>query len=276
MSKIQKTKKQTEELNSSQIKEILLRFSQALRATEKLYAEGKANDFETHVSLAAIFNETSREITDACSLLGYNESIEDLLSVEDFFVQSGVDVTPEDMMTSGEKENVTFVDNDTDVISSIPHPMAYTKVDSSTNVKLGQFLQRPVQIFDTTWQIGTHLNAATTTFDPWHAFFNHPSIKRKLDNYYMVRCNLHLKFVINASPFYYGAALTAYQPMVDYLPGNIVQSVSNRLENVLLSQRPHLYLYPQNSQGGEMVLPFIYPKNWMDATSAANLTSIGS
>jgi hypothetical protein len=197
----------------------------------------------------------------------------------DIYVQSGletgIDTTPTDTPEDSVQQNVSFIDGENDVVSSIPHPMAYTKVDCSQNVDLGDFLQRPVQVYSDTWQIGTHLSAATSTFRPWHDFFNHASIKKKLDNYYMVRCNLHLKFVINASPFYYGSCLVAYQPLTDYTPGLIVPSTSGRLENVLLSQRPHIYLYPQNSQGGEMVLPFLYYKNWLDATSASDLDAMG-
>lgn len=274
MCKNQKNKKQTEELNSSKIKEILLQFTQAMRCIEAQYSEGKASDFETHVSLASIFNETSRKITDTCSLFGYIEPVENLLSVEDFFVQSGIEMTPDSTSGADQIQNVGFSKEET-VIADIPHPMAYTKVDTSQNVELGDYLSRPVQIHTKSWQIGTTIDAATENFRPWHLFFNHPSIKRKLDNYYMVRCNLHLKFVINASPFYYGCAIAAYQPLPVFNPAPVVLSAADRLENVSFSQRPHIYLYPQDSQGGEMVLPFLYHKNWLDATSATDLTDMG-
>jgi len=189
--------------------------------------------------------------------------------------QSGIDVQPVDTAEVTQEQNVGFADGPADVISSIPHDMSYTKVDTSQNVELGSFLQRPVQIFEQAWQIGTNLTAATSTFDPWYEFFLKSSIKKKLDNYYLVRCNLHLKFVINASPFYYGCCLVAYQPLTSFNPGLILTN-SGRDENVLLSQRPHIYLYPQNSQGGEMVLPFLYHKNWLNATSAADLVSMGT
>jgi hypothetical protein len=35
-------------------------------------------------------------------------------------------------------------------------------------------------------------------------------------------------------------------------------------------------LYPQNGQGGEMILPFLYHKNWLDATTEADLISMGT
>jgi hypothetical protein len=153
--------------------------------------------------------------------------------------------------------------------------MNYIKVDSSQNIELGDFLKRPVLIDSRTWGIGNTLDIASDYFDPWNLFFAKASIKRKLDNYYMVRCNLHLKFIINASPFFYGCTLVSYQPLIDFNPAPIILSSTTRKENVPLSQRPHIYLYPQNCQGGEMVLPFLYYKNWLDATSASDLTNMG-
>jgi hypothetical protein len=187
----------------------------------------------------------------------------------------GIDTDPSTTADETVEQNVGFSDPPNNVISAIPHPMAYLKVDSSQNIDLGSFLQRPVQIYQKTWAVGNTIDAASDKFTPWHLYFNKASIKKKLDNYYMVRCNLHLKFVINASPFFYGCVLASYQPMTNFNPAPIVLSASRRLENIPLSQRPHIYLYPQNSQGGEMVLPFLYHKNWLNATSSSDLTSMG-
>jgi hypothetical protein len=192
-------------------------------------------------------------------------------------VQGDVGIDTDVVSSSNEttEQNVGFSDPPNNVISSIPHPMSYLKVDASQNIELGDFLKRPVQIYSKNWIIGGTLDAASDNFNPWFSFFDKASIKRKLDNYYMVRCNLHLKFVINASPFYYGCAIAAYQPMVNFNPAPVVLSSLGRKENIPFSQRPHIYLYPQNSQGGEMVLPFLYHKNWLNATSASDLTNMG-
>jgi hypothetical protein len=188
--------------------------------------------------------------------------------------QSGVDMSASNTATTVQEGNVGFLDEQDEVITSIPHDMSYLKVDNSQNVDLGQYLGRPVQIFSKNWQIGTNLTAATSTFNPWYEYFSKTSIKKKLDNYYLLRCNLHLKFVINASPFYYGCCMVAYQPFNTYDPAIILTNAS-RDENVPLSQRPHLYLYPQNCQGGEMILPFLNNRNWIDAASAVDLLDMG-
>jgi len=273
---LQKNKKQTEELNSSQIKEILLSFYKNMEQFKDLYQEDIITPFQFHVRLSEIFDEATTSITNIGSSYDDNEQYPYLNDGLMFSVQadSGLDLTPVELEDKDTEQNVSFVDTPNDVIVSIPHPMQYTKIDCSQNVQLGNFLQRPVQIFQYNWTIGDSISILSTGFRPWHLFFDKPSIKRKLDNYYLLRCNLHLKFVINASPFYYGAAMAAYEPLMQFTPGPVRTSTA-QAENISLSQRPHVCLYPANSQGGEIILPFLYHKNWLDATSSSDLTNMG-
>lgn len=151
-------------------------------------------------------------------------------------------------------------------LGSIPN---YIKCDTSQNVELGDFLSRPVLIASLTWTEGASFNAY---IQPWSQFFNIAAIKRKLDNYYMLRCNLHVKFVINASPFYYGGICAAYNPL--YVFNTTIPYAGSELNTI--SQRPCVWLYPQNSQGGELVLPFVYHKNFFDATDNTDLQQMGN
>lgn len=120
------------------------------------------------------------------------------------------------------------------------------------------------------------------SFDPWFDYFTTPSVVKKLDNYYMLRCNLHLKFVINASPFYYGCAMASYRPLTDSTGGGafvpcVVNGGTGLASHTLMgrSQRPRVFLYPQGSQGAQMTLPFFYHKNWLDLTSQTDLQEMG-
>jgi len=80
--------------------------------------------------------------------------------------------------------------------------------------------------------------------------------------------------MINASPFYYGLALASYRPMPNLNPGEIV--VDGVYDRIPKSQRPHMWIYPQCNQGGDMILPFIYNKNWLDVTSGTDFTNMGT
>lgn len=185
---------------------------------------------------------------------------------------SGIDLTIVPTSSNEIAQNVEFEDMDNNVILNIPYNISAANVDTSQNVELGNFLKRPVQIKEINWQIGTEID---TVFFPWSEYYLHPSIKKKIDNYYLLRCNLHLKIVVNASPFYYGAAIASYSPMEFFSPSPVLASAAG-LDLVPMSQRPHIYIYPQSSQGGDMILPFIYYKNWIDVTSAADVADMGA
>jgi hypothetical protein len=140
---------------------------------------------------------------------------------------------------------------------------------------LGNFLSRPVQIYSFTWNESDTVPNYTHTVTPWQAFFNTSYIKNKLDNYSFLRCNMKIKVMVNASPFYYGAMLVAWCPLASTYPANIV-SDSNASELIPYSQRPHVWIYPQKNEGAEMTLPFFYHKNWISAVSSADLTNMGT
>jgi len=238
-----------------------------MRCVETEYAEGKTSDFETHVALASVFNETSREITDTCSLLGYTEPIEDLLSVDNFFVQSG-EASTEGVET---QINLTFDDDAESDVINMPVTRTLYKPTGSVNSELNKFLSRPVLIHTINWEVG---NSIDEDIRPWKLFFNHTSIRKKIDNYAFIRCDLHLKIMINASPFYYSALLCAYKPMVNFVSAPIWPGDGDVL--VGYSQRPNVVVYPQNSEGGEMVIPFVYPREWLRLTSDADLSNMGA
>lgn len=151
-------------------------------------------------------------------------------------------------------------------------PASNTLLDTTPDVGLQEYLSRPVEILNTTWNESDTV-ATVTSFRPWNLFFNTTSIKNKLNNYAFIRCNLKLKFMVNASPFYYGAMLVSYQPLDNFHDGGIPGYTTRN--NILLSQRPHLWIYPQNNEGGELTLPFMWPLNMLPTSVLSNFTNMG-
>lgn len=139
---------------------------------------------------------------------------------------------------------------------------------------LEKYLSRPVRIDSgITWTEGVPLNV---DINPWNAFFSKPAIARKVNNYARINCNLHVKLIINASPFYYGAGLMSYQPLPTFTPSTaVLVPVNTTGRNVLLSQRPNIWFYPQTNQGGELVLPFLSHRTWLNPTNLTQLTQMG-
>lgn len=150
-------------------------------------------------------------------------------------------------------------------------------VDAVTGAGLTEYLSRPVRIASFTWA-QADARGVFQTMTPWQLFFNNASIKNKLNNFAFLRANLHLKFVVNASPFYYGSMRACYQPLHVFKPSTIVGGstpASSNPELIPYSQQPGVWLKPQQSEGAELILPFFYPKSFVNITKASNLSQMG-
>jgi hypothetical protein len=189
----------------------------------------------------------------------------------------GIEVSPSsDQSKEQQVVNVSFADEDEEPVTIVKHSIDYMLVDKTPNAEIARYLTRPALIYEKQWTEGTYLDPSTDFVLPWHAYFNRNSLQAKLNHYYLLKCNLRLKIVINASPFYYGCALGYYAPLQNFDACPVATRPTGSNEDmVAFSQRPHIYLYPQENQGGEMLLPFFTPQNWLDATSASALQNFG-
>lgn len=172
-----------------------------------------------------------------------------------------------------EQENVHFVDGDTpwsyDITANADET---TKLSGFSDAQLGDFLSRPIKIKEYQWTPGAALSV--TRFNPWTEFFNNADVLDKINRYRNLRCNLRLKVLVNGNSFYYGRALLSYNP---YTQNDEITVNRAFIEQDLIqaSQKPHLLLDPTTSQGGEMLLPFIWPENYLDITKAGWHTNMG-
>jgi len=145
--------------------------------------------------------------------------------------------------------------------------------DATPNVSLNEFLSRPVRINSFTWNESDGFGALAT-INPWLLFYQNVPIQNKLANYAWLRCDLHIKVMVNASPFYYGAMMMSYQPLPSFKPSTIINDAGTRYF-IPYSQRPHIWIYPQNNEGGELMLPFFWPKNWISTNISQDFTDMG-
>lgn len=173
------------------------------------------------------------------------------------------------------EEQTYFIDKDqsTEVDLSTSHdPIA----DSMVLIPdLSSYLSRPAKIWSYTWNLGVG-SGLLTSFRPWDAFFTITSIQRKLENFRYIRCNLNLKFVINASPFYYGSLGAFYQPLQNDtgdkigLPTGYIAG-----QQISVSQRNHVWLNPQSVTSAEMKLPFLHYRNFCDLNARSAVQNMG-
>lgn len=146
--------------------------------------------------------------------------------------------------------------------------------DSVTHADLKDFLARPVRIASGTWLESNSVADVLSSLSPWYLFFSDSRIKNKLHNFAFLRANLHIKVVLSASPFYYGRALLHYQPLPAFK--SQIPLATGSTELVAYSQRPHVWLRPEDNDGAEMVLPFLWPKNWLNVRTASEFVNMGS
>ena len=152
---------------------------------------------------------------------------------------------------------------------------ATAPVDMTPNVDLGKFLSHPVRIAGFSWN-QSDAAGTTVSIKPWHLYFNNAVISRKLANYAFLQCDLNIKIVINASPFFYGRMYACYLPLQGITPSTIqIPSGSGLKWLIPVSQRPNLELNPTTSSGGTMKLPFFYHKNWLDVSQAQDFLDMG-
>lgn len=159
------------------------------------------------------------------------------------------------------QENVDFSDQMQPYVYDAGGEMDPTRsLQDSDDATLDNFFSRPLKIHEEEWGTGTSLYI---NINPWSLYFENPRVINRLANYKLLKAKLHLKLVINGNGFQYGRALVSYLPY----PGYDTLSTSRGLvplDLVQESQRPHVFLDPTTSSGGEMILPMFWYANYLD------------
>lgn len=210
---------------------------------------------------------------DVALLFVENHNFEErLLSIE-----TGLSVQSSDVLeTQTDREtleNVAFIDNGLGDLAGAPAQMDEVVEDIYTgDSQLANFLSRPVKIRQYVVPLGESFN--NRTFYPWKDFLDNAAIKKKLDYFAYLQGNLHVKAVINATPFIYGEYALSYRPMYNFGRQFDVISTTDSVEAVGLTQRPTIYLESHKNKGGELHLPFFWYKNWLELKSS-DATNMG-
>ena len=185
---------------------------------------------------------------------------------------------PAEEMAQTSEQTTGFMDGavGTHVGSGATHT-DYDLADAVTDAGLADYLSRPVRISSFTWNLSDPRGVLSLS-DPWRSFFDNASIKNKLNNFAFLRCNLKLKFLVNASPFYYGSLRACYQPLPNFKPSTIItgtQSGETNPELIPYSQQPGVWIKPSHSEGAEMTLPFFWPRSFLRVQRAQDFTDMG-
>lgn len=198
---------------------------------------------------------------------------------EQAFSQSG-EMRQEGAVTTTESEVEETMEFQTDIDQvkvDISTSIDSTRLQASIkNTELSDFLSRPVRIGSHNLTNGFFMDVQ---FNPWHDFLSNATVINKLQNYSLIRGTMHVKFLINGGPFYFGNIICGYKPKgVGY---DFVHKTSDFRKQdyfqraMLCSQRQHLIINPTTSQGGELTLPFFHDKNYLDLIDSTDILDMG-
>lgn len=127
---------------------------------------------------------------------------------------------------------------------------------------LGEYLARPIEIFSTNWTVTS--GSFDNTINPWKLFVENTQVRNRIEGYKLLQGKMHIRVTINGNPFLYGRAMASYFPRA--AKNEFFEPSDATLVTMQESMRPHIFIDPTSSEGGEMVLPFFCPDNWIDLT----------
>lgn len=173
-------------------------------------------------------------------------------------------------------QTVTFVDNaEGEIVMAGSEVNPIAKVDGTEDLQLGRFLSRPTQIATIAWSTSDAIGVKST-IKPWHLFLSNSTIQKKIDNFAFMRGKLHIKVMVNGTPFQYGLMRACYSPLLGLVSDKIRTTTTAEPLLTPYSQQPGFFITPAANAGGQMELPFFLHKNWLDITSLTDVQNFGT
>jgi len=146
---------------------------------------------------------------------------------------------------------------------------SYDEVHTETienDLDLNNFFSRPVLVGSLKWTVGNGPGILLSNLNPWSLYWRNTRVANRISNFKLLRAKMHVRVLLNGSPMHYGRAIIFYTPLpgdddVGRAQGINPEPIQNLVNN---SQKPHLWLNPTTSQGGDMELPFLWYNNALD------------
>jgi len=177
-------------------------------------------------------------------------------------------------------QNVQDYAGETPVTYSLGKSLHSINDGGDTQLSLDQFFERPISIYDSTFNSGTEYNVALKV---WNLWANDASVRAKLANYSYFKGDLHIKIATTGTPYHYGRLMASYQPYAkfndmlrsyDTLIGATVPTVTEILPayKCYLSQAPGVaYIDVKENEPIILDVPFISPKPKYRLFNSSNL-----
>lgn len=141
---------------------------------------------------------------------------------------------------------------------SVKNVSSYGMAKMASVKDIEQFLERPVKIHSGTWHTTDSIASPLAAIYPWELFLNNTAVAKKISNFQLIRGKLHVKVLLNGTPFHYGLLRALYIPYGgNYAGGALANSVS-------ISSLPGAWLYASSHTEADVEIPFFSMREWID------------
>jgi hypothetical protein len=157
--------------------------------------------------------------------------------------------------TGVEQQTINFADATAPVIVPSISASLSTRVPSQS---FADYLARPVTITEFEWNGASSYGNQIKQHNPWKDWLMNPAVQNKLQNFQLLKGDLKVRFMLNGSPFHFGALLAWYRP---YYSSGLSFGAGDPHAAI---QHPSVFLYPSGHTVAEMTLPFVSMKKFID------------
>jgi hypothetical protein len=165
--------------------------------------------------------------------------------------------------TEEQQQNIKMIFPDSAMNSdSASHSMSPMYRTVSTRDSSIDMIERPVKLKVIPWNVGAEI---FTTFNPWLDMLSSPLISSRMQHYRHFRGHLKLTVTVEGSNFHYGECWMIYN-MLNRSDNFLQFEKGSFADLVEASQRPYVKIQARNSLGGELICPFVYPRDFIDLT----------
>lgn len=124
----------------------------------------------------------------------------------------------------------------------------------------------------------------STSIAPLSSYLALASVKHKLEGFRYFRATIHLKFILNSSPYHFGKVIAAWRPLGSLEPPSVsadgysvVTTSGPHIDStptagfkfMATSNLPHIELYPTQSEGATITIPYFSPYPYLRLSSAS-------
>lgn len=189
------------------------------------------------------------------------------------------------------EQNVQFSDDGPQKSIEYANPTFASdyEVANQAGTTLTDFLKRPVEIYHQVWAVGSDFTPFRIS--PWEKYLTSTLIADKLKTFKLLRGTLHIKILVNGSPFHYGRVFVgmrpsrfnnctydSFLPSTSYTIENYFDGVANQTwqpAKTFYSQRPHVFVNPAQNEPTHIHWPFMAATDWLEVNKQAEYDRLG-